>query len=155
MLAMTYNPTSTINVLLADDDKDDRYFFERALKDIGHSTNLTAVSDGGRLMDYLSENKGGPPDVIFIDLNMPCKNGMECLSEIKHNKGLKEIPVIIYSTSVREEVADTLYKRGAHYYLQKCNFIDLANSIEGVLTLLAQNSEQPPREQFIINEKEY
>lgn len=152
---MTFVLNSTCKLLLADDDKDDRYFFEKALKDLDISTSLTTVSDGSRLMDYLSENRGIPPDVVFLDLNMPCKNGMECLSEIKYDNNLKEIPVIIYSTSVREEIADILYKKGAHYYLQKCNFKDLTKSIKGVLLLLAQNPLQPPRDQFIIKENEY
>jgi len=152
---MPFTPKTTYNLLLADDDRDDRFFFDKALKGLDIPINLTTVSDGGGLMDYLSENCGGLPDVLFMDLNMPCKNGIECLSEIKYHNKLKEIPVIVYSTSVRDDIADILYKRGAHYYLQKCNFSELAKSIEGVLLLLAENPLQPPRDQFVIKEKEF
>ena len=147
-------PQKILNLLLADDDKDDRFFFEKALAGVSIPTNLTTVTDGGILLEYLYENLRNPPDVLFLDLNMPCKNGIECLTEIKHHKELKKNPVVIYSTSVREEVADILYKRGAHYYAQKCNFNDMARSIEDVLIMLAQNPLQPARDLLLITEIE-
>ncbi|MBC8048251.1 MAG: response regulator, partial [Fimbriimonadaceae bacterium] len=91
---MKVNPhKDTINVLLADDDKDDRYFFDKALKQIPIATHLKTVADGEKLMDYLLKNDVPLPDVLFLDLNMPRKNGSECLAEIKRNEKLKEIPV--------------------------------------------------------------
>ena len=147
--------STTINILLADDDKDDRFFFAKALKEISLPTNLITVSDGARLIEYLSENLKNLPDVVFLDLNMPCKNGIECISEMKNNKDLKQIPVVIYSTSVRQEVADVLYGKEAHYYFQNCNFNELGQYIEQVLVMLKQNPLQPPRHSFIVNEKEF
>ena len=139
-----------INILLADDDKDDRYFFKMALKEVSIATHLTTVSDGERLMDYLSENSENLPDVLFLDLNMPRKNGNECLVAIKSDKKLKQLPVIIYSTSLQDAVADVLYKNGAHYYLHKCDIAILAKSIHRILTLLLENPKQPSRDQFIL-----
>ncbi len=152
---MPFTPKTTYNLLLADDDRDDRFFFEKALKEIDIPINLITVNDGADLMNYLADNKATPPDVVFMDMNMPCKNGMECLTEIKSDNKLKKIPVIVYSTSVREDAADILYKKGAYYYLQKCDFKDLAKAIEGVLLLLVQNPLQPARNEFIIKAKEY
>jgi CheY-like chemotaxis protein len=143
--------TNPINILLADDDADDRSFFEKALKEISVASHLTTVKDGEQLMNYLSKNSEHLPDVLFLDLNMPRKNGSECLSEIKQNPRLKGLPVIIYSTSVRKEITEVLYQNGAHYNLQKCDFPELANSIQRVLNLLAQNPHQPPRDKFVLS----
>ena len=84
-----------LNILLADDDMDDRYFFEKALQEIPLETALTKVSNGEQLMGYLHENTARLPDILFLDLNMPGKNGFECLDQIKSDKKLGTIPVII------------------------------------------------------------
>ncbi|MGZ3902669.1 MAG: response regulator, partial [Bacteroidia bacterium] len=96
----------TINILLADDDKDDRYFFEKALKTLSIKAQLTISEDGEKLMAYLLKHSEKLPDVLFLDLNMPRKNGAECLTEIKLHEKLKKLPVIIYSTSLHDDVAD-------------------------------------------------
>lgn len=87
---------NALNILLVDDDKDDRFFFARALKALSIPTILVTISDGEQLMSYLSKNSEQLPDVLFLDLNMPRKNGNECLSEIKLNKKIKQLPVILY-----------------------------------------------------------
>jgi CheY-like chemotaxis protein len=153
-LPMKPSSKPAVRILLADDDRDDRYFFKKAIEEIPFATHLTIVVNGQELMDYLSENLNHLPDVLFLDLNMPCKNGLECLDEIKQNPKLKPVPVIIYSTSLRQETADTLFKSGAHYYMHKCEYDELAKSIENVLALLADNKGQPRREDFIINWQE-
>ena len=101
-----------INILLADDDSDDRSFFDQALKGLSISSHLTTFNDGEQLMKYLSENLEQLPDVLFLDLNMPRKNGFECLEEIKFDKKLKQIPIIIFSTSFDQNVVNTLYNNG-------------------------------------------
>src|ERR1039457_5741545 len=88
-----------LNILLADDDADDRFLFEKALKEIPITTHLTTVHDGDQLINYLSENSEHLPDLLFLDLSMPRKTGFECLSEIKENKKLNDLPVIMFSTS--------------------------------------------------------
>lgn len=146
---MTIKP---INILLADDDKDDRFFFDKALKVLTIPTQLSTVEDGELLMHYLFENVENLPDVLFLDLNMPRKKGSECLLEIKQNPSLKEIPVIIYSTSVHEDVADLLYKNGAHYYVQKTDLDELEKTLQYVLTMIIEKKFiRPEREDFILN----
>ncbi len=100
-----------INVLLADDDADDCFFFERALREIAIKTNLTIVRDGEQLMNYLLQNipSDGGPDIIFLDLNMPRKTGFECLQEIKENVRFKDIEVVMLSTSYPR---DMIYENG-------------------------------------------
>lgn len=141
----------TFNVLLADDDKDDRFFFKKALNGITIKTDLVTVPNGERLMEYLSENSEKLPCVLFLDLNMPRKNGNECLLEIKANAKYLNMPVIIYSTSLREEVADVLYKNGAHFYIQKCNFTELTRSLQTIFDLLSKNAKRPSRNKFVIS----
>jgi CheY-like chemotaxis protein len=147
-------PKAPLNILLADDDTDDRYFFEKALSGLSIATELKTVPDGERLMNYLHENSAHLPDVLFLDNNMPRKNGSECLLEIKCNAKLKQIPVILCSTSLGADFANTLYQNGAHYYLHKCDFSELTQSIEMILNLLAANPAQPPRDKFMLRLQE-
>ena len=140
-----------LSVLLADDDKDDRLFFNMALEAVTTPTQLATVADGEKLMAYLSENAQQLPYVLFLDHNMPRKNGAECLAEIKLNPKFKSLPVVIYSTSLREEIADVFYENGAHYYVKKCDFDQLIKIITNVLSLLAENSSRPSRENFILS----
>ena len=90
--------SKNFSILLADDDKDDCMFFKEALQELELSTQLTTVYDGTQLMQYLTENTDQLPDVIFLDLNMPRKNGFTCLEEIMRNEKLKSLPVIMFST---------------------------------------------------------
>lgn len=114
-----------LNILLADDDADDCFFFEKALREISIATQLTTVTNGERLMDYLTKNAERLPAVLFLDLNMPRKSGFECLTEIIENIKLKDLPVIIFSTSYtmdpnyEQSMIDVLYKLGAQDYIRK------------------------------------
>ena len=139
-------------ILLADDDIDDRFFFDKALENLPIPTQLETVEDGEKLMSYLLENAKKLPDVLFLDLNMPRKNGSECLAEIKSNEKLKGLPVIIYSTSLHDEVADLLYKGGAHYYIRKTDLEELKKILFHVLTLMAEKKFlRPSRDGFIVS----
>jgi CheY-like chemotaxis protein len=135
-----------LNILLADDDTDDRFFFEKALKEITIATNITTVKDGEELMQYLSENTEHLPDILFLDLSMPRKNGFECLYEIKENTELKDIPVVMFSTSYTRDVnyeqdlINRLYRIGANDYIRKPgDFEQLKMVIHHSLTKLIEN----------------
>jgi CheY-like chemotaxis protein len=141
-----------LDLLLCDDDSDDCYFFNEALKRLPQSTHLTAVHDGEQLMQLLTKETNELPDVLFLDLNMPRKNGFECLLELKLHKKLKELPVIIFSTSYEHEVVNLLYKNGAQYFIRKpAEFSQLQKVIQRALTLISQeNISQPTRENFVL-----
>jgi len=115
----------TLHIILADDDIDDRFFFEKALKEIPVPNRLTMVRDGEELMNYLHANTDQLPDVLFLDLSMPRKTGFECLSEIKEDKKLKNLPVIMLSTSFprdnkyEQNIISMLYTIGALDYIRK------------------------------------
>jgi CheY-like chemotaxis protein len=144
----TQHSTERFTILLADDDKDDRFFFKKAISQLSEIPELEVVTDGEELMNYLKSSHADLPDVIFLDLNMPRKNGVECLTEIKQHEELKDIPVVIYSTSGYDSVAESLYHKGAHYYLQKCDYFNLVNAIDGVLNLLKMSKERPSLKDF-------
>jgi CheY-like chemotaxis protein len=107
-----------LKLLLADDDKDDCLLFKEALEEIPIAADLTIVHDGEQLMQYLWQTKP-LPSALFLDLNMPRKNGFECLEEIRQHAFLKKIPVIIISTSFDEAVSQSLFEKGANHYICK------------------------------------
>lgn len=143
-----------LQLLLADDDQDDCFLFEEALSEIPVSTHLTTVHNGEQLMQLLIKTTDALPYVLFLDLNMPRKNGFQCLEEIKKNEKLKNLPVIIFSTSFQDDVADRLYKSGAQHYICKPNsFAQLKKVIHQVLTLpvgKAANPNQSTKENFVL-----
>lgn len=140
-------------LLLADDDMDDRLFFQDAVDDLHLSVNLFTVADGVELMEFLINSLDQLPDILFLDLNMPRKSGYECLTEIKLNHNLKVIPVVIFSTSLDPVIVDQLYNNGAHYYIRKPgDFNVLKKVIQEATTLLQKNNIiQPQRCDFIIH----
>ena len=141
------------NLLLADDDEDDCDFFKEALDELHLPTSLVTVNDGVQLMDFLSEKSvENLPDILFLDLNMPRKNGLECLREIKQNEAYKNLPVIIFSTSLDRDIVDLVYEKGAFHYIRKPGeFAKLKKVIASALRIAAEsNIKQPVREDFIL-----
>lgn len=141
-----------LNILLADDDTDDCLFFKEAVHELLPSTNLQVVHDGEQLMQLLLKDTTVLPHVLFLDLNMPRKNGFECLSEIKLNEKLKQLPVIMFSTSFEQDVVNQLYKNGAQYFIRKpSEFSQFKKIIQQTLAIIAQeNISQPSIENFVI-----
>jgi CheY-like chemotaxis protein len=144
---------STRHILLADDDKDDSILFQDILDELPLSTHLTTVFNGEQLMRLLHETEEQLPDVLFLDLNMPRKNGFDCLSEIKHSDKLKLLSVVIFSTSYEPDIVNLLYKNGAQYYIRKPNsYTQLKKVIHHALTLTAKtNIEYPLQEKFVLS----
>ena len=132
---------SEVRVLLADDDIDDCFLFKEALEELPLSTCLTIVNDGDQLMKLLLKNTSQLPHILFLDVNMPRKNGLECLTEIKLNDKLKALPVILYSTSSEQNVIDRLYQNGAQHFIRKpSDFLQLKRIIHYSLTLIMQET---------------
>jgi len=146
-------PTRKLNILLADDDKDDCLFFKEALDELELSTKLTVVHDGEKLMQLLTKFPGELFDVLFLDFNMPRKNGLVCLAEIRQNQKFKALPVIIFSTSYVESIADLLYQIGAQHYICKpADFSKLKRVIQEVLAFVAnEDTPQPSKAKFLLN----
>lgn len=140
-------------LLLADDDMDDRLFFEDAIEELFTSYKLSTVTDGVELMEVLFDNSEQLPDILFLDINMPRKNGCECLAEIKANDMLKEIPVVIFSTSLDMEIVNKLYENGAHYYIRKPGDFNVLKKViyQATVLLKEDNINQPERSNFIMH----
>lgn len=144
--------STNINILLADDDKDDCLLFKEALDELQLQTTLTLVHDGEQLMKLLTKNLKKRFDVLFLDLNMPRKNGFACFEEIKRSDKLKSLPIIIFSTSYEKSIADLFYKNGAQHYICKpADFSELKKIIEEALLHISEkNNLQPPKEKFLL-----
>jgi CheY-like chemotaxis protein len=111
--------SKALRILLADDDLDDCDFFKTALNSLPIENQLITVNDGEQLMKYLQENTEKLPDVLFLDINMPRKNGLECLAEIKKNIDLKELPIVVFSTLKSMDKINLVFKLGGHVYVTK------------------------------------
>ncbi|MEJ1222383.1 response regulator [Sediminicola sp. 1XM1-17] len=142
-------------ILLADDDEDDRLFFEDALEDIGYPTLLTLAKNGVELMGILTGDEESMPEILFLDLNMPLKNGVECLSEIRADRFFDKLIIIIYSTSLNKDTVELLYRNGADYYIQKpSDYEGLKKVVKKVLDLIKLESKKPDSiNSFIITPK--
>lgn len=143
------------NIFLTDDDSDDCLLFSEALQELfpNEKANLTITNDGVKLMEALKETVPPAPEVIFLDLNMPRKNGFECIAEIRNTPKYKNIPIIIFSTSSNNDIVDKTYAHGANYYICKPqSYPLLKKTIAFVLAFdLNKMSQQPLREKFVIN----
>jgi len=108
-----------ISILLADDDEDDCLLFKDAIRDLPMETRLSVVRDGKKLMDLLNKKRHELPDVVFMDLTMPMKDGFECMSEIRNNDALHHLPVVILSTHSSQDIVAQFLLAGADYYVRK------------------------------------
>lgn len=127
-------------ILYAEDEKNDVYFLERALKLAGSPWVLHAVADGAQAIDYLAGE--GPfadrtlhplPDLVLLDINMPKKSGLEVLEWIRQQPAFKSLPVLTLTSSSRPEDQEQARLLGANDYLLKPSdprtLIDVVKSI--------------------------
>jgi len=141
-----------LNIVLADDDNDDCLFFKKALEDLKLNTHLTIVHDGEELMNYLSENSKNLPDILFLDLSMPRKNGLECLTEIKQNKNLKDLSLVMLSTSNSKDTINTVFKIGANLYIHKPgDFTQLKQVIHHAIPIASEKIFSDIPVKYILN----
>jgi CheY-like chemotaxis protein len=122
----------SIRILIAEDDDDDKLLIIKAFQKTLALENITCVSDGEELINYLlkTSNSEDPlfpiPDIILLDLNMPRKDGKTTLQEIKNHEEFRKIPVIIFTTSNLKEDVQMTYKLGTNSFITKPgNFKDL------------------------------
>jgi CheY-like chemotaxis protein len=119
-------------ILLIDDDEDEQFFFTEALKEVNTPVKFffaSSAKEGMQLLKFLL------PDAVFIDINMPLLNGLECLSMIKEDDSINKIPVIIYSTGVNEIVFKEAVKKGAATCVKKQDtIVDLTSVLNKIFT---------------------
>lgn len=119
------NSQQPITILIADDDPDDRLMAREALMQSHHLNRIFFVEDGEELLDYLysrgkySDQDNPRPDLILLDLNMPKKNGVEALREIKSDQEMRHLPIVILTTSKEEEDIYRSYDLGVNSFITK------------------------------------
>ncbi|MFN4258307.1 MAG: response regulator [Gemmataceae bacterium] len=131
------HPEKLVEILMADDDPDDRLLTARALHEYRLKNGIRFVADGEELMDYLHRRgkyadpaTSPTPGLILLDLNMPKKDGREALAEIKADPELRKIPVVILTTSKAEEDILRSYDLGVNSYITKpVTFQELAEQM--------------------------
>ena len=151
--AKDYKPISRkLNIILAEDDQDDRLLFEEVISELPVSVELTTFNNGEELMEWLNDDENHLPDALFLDLNMPRKNGFAALGEIKRNTDLQDLPVVIFSTATNREMIKQVFKDAAHYYIRKpASFWELKELIYKSLKLIADNDlDLPGKESFLL-----
>jgi CheY-like chemotaxis protein len=149
---MNTNKTS-IEVLLVDDDSDDRNTFKDALSELKIGTNLTLLEDGRNLLEYLENPDNKRPDILFLDLNMPYKSGVECLIEIREHAQYNDLTVAIYSTSSTDKDIEDTFINGANIYIKKPNnFAKLKKVLGDVVNMNFQfHNSGLNKETFLLN----
>ncbi|KAA6436611.1 response regulator [Dyadobacter flavalbus] len=139
-----------LRIFLADDDDDDTFLFQEALEQIPLNTELTIAGNGMELMEILNDGEV-EPDLIFLDMNMPVKNGLECLQEVRTSQKFRNVPIVILSTSVAQYLWESAYKGGANLYIQKpTSFTDLVDILKKCLLKDPGSKWISDMEQFLI-----
>lgn len=119
------------SVILADDDSDDHLVFENALHEVSGTIKLFPVTNGLELMSLL---QNFVPDLLFLDLDMPYKNGLECLAEIRANEHTADLPVVVFSSTSRANNIEVAYEMGAHlFFIKPSTYKDLFTAIKSIL----------------------
>ena len=120
-----------LHIILADDDADDRDFFLDAFEELKIKTKVSLFNDGQQLMNFLLTPNSFLPHILFLDLNMPFKSGIECLHEIKAIDRFKDIAIAIYSTSASDEDIEETFINGANIYIKKPSEFETLKKILG------------------------
>jgi CheY-like chemotaxis protein len=142
---------NSLNVLLAEDETADKDFFIDGLKKLDLPHRVSWVKNHTALFELLEKENGF--DLIIIDLDMPGKNGKECLKEIKANEKYKSIPVVVMTVSKNTSDINDVFDAGAHYYAVKPyserNYIETLRQVFNIDWKTPQ--PVPDKKQFIIN----
>ena len=139
-----------LNFILADDDQDDWEIFQEGLAGTMPSHTLHWVKHGENVFE---EVKGLIPDILFLDLNLPGYDGIECLKLIKEEPGIEKVPVIIYTTSSAPSDVKECYDLGAvRYLLKPVSYSGIFKGLELILNLYKKNQlVRPEFDQFVID----
>ena len=138
------------HILLADDDKDHAVLFELMIKKEYPSMKISSVNDGEQLIRFLHLYS---VDLLFLDLNMPCKNGYECLQEIRKDPPVKDLPIVVYSSSAHmSDIQKSFIHRADFYLVKPFNPDHLKTALH---TILLFNWEEDPfiRNHYFINNR--
>ena len=138
------------HILLADDDQDHALLFDTIVKKLYPEKALSIVNDGNDLFEFLKQHL---PDLIFLDLNMPCKNGIECLNELKSKPAYRSIPVIVYSSSAHlNDIQDSYVHKADFYMVKPFSVKHLELALENIFSM-DWNAGSPINQHYYINNR--
>jgi DNA-binding response OmpR family regulator len=142
-----------IIVFFADDDLDDQDFFRKALSRVDQSIHLITAINGEETLAKLFLFFNRIPDLIFLDVNMPRKSGLECLNEIKKNSRFEHIPVVMYSTSFQEkDIREIKFYGALDFFKKPTSLSELENYLRSVLMDLKPKAESlKPKTEIKLN----
>ncbi len=147
---MNLNSNAPVNILVAEDDDDDYLIFSIAIKETSFTYVLKRAENGEILLKCLNDEL---PDILFLDLLMPCTDGKQCLKEIRANKKYDNLPIIVYSSLNDLNSVEYCYREGSNLYVIKPNSIsDLKSILERILTIDWKRTMYfPQKSQFVVN----
>jgi CheY-like chemotaxis protein len=123
-----------MNILLVDDDEDDRMVFTSALESLDREIQYETAKDGSEGLELINNKLLFFPDYIFLDLNMPGMTGFQLLEQLKKTSVVRTIPVIIYTTSNNQRDIETAFRLGAYGFVCKpTRFNDLQDILKQIL----------------------
>jgi CheY-like chemotaxis protein len=129
-----------VNVLLADNDAADRRVLKNAFEDLQMKTIVHTVNDGAQLMNYLGKKDVALPTLVLTGLNLPSKNGLECVKEIRSNNALDDISIAVYAASEHDYDIKEAFLRGANVYIKKpADFKSLKQALQRMLLAVVNN----------------
>ena len=137
------------HIVLAEDDKDHSILFKIMLKQVDPTKTLSIVHNGEELLEFLSHHV---PDILFLDLHMPSKNGLDCLREIRQQESLKELPVVVYSNSANmTDIHKSYLYRADLYMVKPFDSFHLKHALESILSMDWREKYSNQRYYFINN----
>jgi len=138
------------DILIAEDDKDDVDIFEIALKEVNIPYKLRHAENGDKLFILLKDKI---PQILFLDINMPCKDGVACIVEIRKNREYDGLPVIVYTSSLYQRTIDECYWNGANLYVTKAlTFLSLTKKLQKIFDIdWERHMYYPHKDQFILD----
>ena len=144
---MDSNSTQSFHIMMVDDDQDDALLFTYAMETLTTPYRFSIRHDGINLLNVIATER---PNIVFLDLNMPTKNGYECLREIRSNANFDNIPVVIYSTSASRNEIDKCFKQGADKYVIKPFTIAAISTMINQLCNTGWINNRSGSEQFVL-----
>lgn len=148
---MTQTQTNTQNIFLVDDDQEDRELFSEALSQVDETIRLTEITNCFKLIETLDNPEAPKPDIIFLDMDMPKFNGIECLKKLKASNRIPDLKIVVLSTYSHPQYIEEAYKNGAScYYVKPSRFPKLKEVISDALQGNWKNRLQNKRN-FVVN----
>ncbi len=137
------------DIMLADDDMDELLIFEAALDELGFPYQLRHANNGNKLLLLLKEKV---PDILFLDIRMPLKDGVSCISEIRKHREYDSLPVIMYSSNIAPNLTEECFANGANFYLQKANTVSILSERLGKIFSIDQEKflDYTARDNFVL-----